>query len=240
MVNEDKPVVLLLGVSLSLGRAVAYKFLKNDSRVLIVSRNEEKLRQITSEMERYGEIRYLAREISGRMNNDRVIKECMDVWGRIDHTVILVGGYAGDSPAEPSSLDAMLESHVRIPARIIESLARFLNAGSSVVMVSSVQTYSKPNTASYSYTIGKTGLNKIVEMSAALFYKKGVRVNGVAPYQIMDSFEPERSWHELRRLGDPITPPEDIAEVIFWLTSASSEWINGVIIPVDGGARLLP
>ena len=239
MDNDNKQVILLLGVSRSLGRAVAYKYLRNNCRVIIVSRNEEKLKTIKSELESYGDIHYIPWDLSSEKDHDALIRKCIQEWGRIDHTVILVGGYAGDSPADPSSLDQMLENHVRIPAKIIQSLSRFLNAGSSIVMISSIQVNSRPNTASYSYTIGKTALNKIVEMSAVFFHKKGVRVNGIAPYQIMDSFVPEREWRELRKFGDSMTPPEDIAEVIFWLTSPSSDWVDGVIIPVDGGARLL-
>ncbi|MEM4224071.1 MAG: short chain dehydrogenase, partial [Metallosphaera sp.] len=33
-------------------------------------------------------------------------------------------------------------------------------------------------------------------------------------------------------------PPEDFALVASWLMSDDAEWVNGVVIPVDGGTRL--
>jgi 3-oxoacyl-[acyl-carrier protein] reductase len=61
---------------------------------------------------------------------------------------------------------------------------------------------------------------------------------GIAPSVIDGEFVPGRDWKKMRRLGDFKAPPEDFAKVVVWLLTDEAEWINGVVIPVDGGARL--
>jgi Dehydrogenases with different specificities (related to short-chain alcohol dehydrogenases) len=42
----------------------------------------------------------------------------------------------------------------------------------------------------------------------------------------------------MRKYGDIETPPEDISNVIDYLINGKSSWINGAVIPVDGGHSL--
>ncbi len=50
-------------------------------------------------------------------------------------------------------------------------------------------------------------------------------------------FVPERDWRSKRKLGGKSCPPEDVARVVVWLVSDESEWVDGAVIPVDGGTR---
>ncbi|EQD59412.1 3-ketoacyl-(acyl-carrier-protein) reductase, partial [mine drainage metagenome] len=83
----------------------------------------------------------------------------------------------------------------------------------------------------------KNSLNKLVELAAAQLLNKDIRVNAVAPSSIENVFAPGRDWRSTRKIGSLLTPPEDIAEVVKFLCSPESEWIDGVVIPLDGGNR---
>jgi len=78
---------------------------------------------------------------------------------------------------------------------------------------------------------------------------EGIRVNAVCPGMVEDTglgdevFSPEqvsasydrfRPLHPLGRNGTP----RDVADAVLYLCSASSSWVTGAILPLDGGRHL--
>ena len=98
----------------------------------------------------------------------------------------------------------------------------------------------------YHYTRG--ALEGLVKYYACSLGKKGVRINCIQPSKLL---KPENKNFFLkknnkdRKILEKITPlgrmgtSEDIANLTSFLTSDYSTFITGVIIPVDGGLRLL-
>lgn len=239
METKTKPTTMLIGVSSNFGRAVAYFCLKAGHNVLISARSEEKLTAIKRDLKKFGKIDFIRADVSTSEGCEVLFHDAEEKAGKIDNIGLLVGGFFNDNPEGPTALDPMLRNNVIIPTNVISSASKYLTSGSSIVLVSSTQTMKMSHPVSYSYTISKSALNRVVETSASFLMRKGIRINAVAPSQIMDSFETGRNWKELRKMGDSITPPEDIALVIVWLFSETSQWVTGTIIPVDGGERFL-
>ncbi len=237
MEEKAKDTSLLIGVSENFGKALAYFCLTNNQNVVISSRDDKKLKLMRDELKKYGSIISIAADSSSTEECESLFREATAKSGRISNVAILIGGFVNDNPEVPSGLDYMLKNHVIIPTNIISVAAKYLHSGSSIVLVSSTQTFHTSGALPYSYTLAKSALNKIVEMSASYFIRKGIRINAVAPSEIMESFEIGRTWKDLRKMGDSITPPEDIAQVIQWLFSEKSQWVTGTIVPVDGGHR---
>ena len=166
---------LIAGVSYGLGQALAYQLAQGGSRVLITARNGEKLEKIAektgvkfypSDLTRETDILldYFAREI-----------------GAIDNLAVLIGGYSQDTISDMNSLDSMLESHVRTTLKFVEKSVKRMKSGSSIVLVSSTQTFLTRTTTDLSYSVSKYALNKATEVLAASLLKSGIRVNAVAP-----------------------------------------------------------
>ncbi len=234
---ENKKTVIL-GVSEGLGYAIAYFALREGSTVCINSRNEDKLKKIKSNLEKYGKIEYVVGDLSSITSSKKVIDDCASKLGGIDHLVVTVGGYIEDDIENFSGLEEMLRNHIKIPLYAIKSSLEYLREGSSVILISSLSGLMKSSPKQLSYAISKAGLTKAVEVLASELLGKGIRVNGIAPTYIEGDFIPERNWKSLRKLGDPKAPPEDFARVVIWLLSDEAEWVDGVVIPVDGGSRL--
>lgn len=93
-----------------------------------------------------------------------------------------------------------------------------------------------------SYTAAKTALGGLVRGMSNELVGKGVRVNGIAPgfietdinikvrqdkerFQFISSRIPSGSWGK----------PEDLAGTTLFLAAPASDYVSGVIIPVDGG-----
>ncbi|BBD73688.1 3-ketoacyl-ACP reductase [Sulfodiicoccus acidiphilus] len=230
--------VLVAGVSRGLGYSVAYLALKEGAYVTLNSRDERKLSQLKEELSSYGKVNTVQGDLSTPQGAKSVVEEATKLMGGLDHLVITVGGYVEDTIEDPSGLEEMLTNHVRVPVYLVKAASKYLREGSSIVAVSSMVALGVADPAQLSYAAAKTALVKLVEVLAAELLPRGVRVNGVAPSFIKGDFEPGREWRKMRKLGDDGAPPEDFASVVLWLLTDESEWVDGVVIPVDGGARL--
>jgi 3-oxoacyl-[acyl-carrier protein] reductase len=99
------------------------------------------------------------------------------------------------------------------------------------------------NIGQANYASAKAGLIGMTKSLAKELGRKGIRINAVAPGFIrtpMVGGVPEKVLEmvkektPLRRLGEP----RDIAYTYLFLASDEAGFINGAVIPVDGGLVL--
>ena len=114
-----------------------------------------------------------------------------------------------------------------------------LKTGGSIINVSSVSSLTK-QAAGSGYSASKAALNVFTTSLAQELSKFKIRVNAVAPGGMntsMFSATNDKNKEALiesnaaHRVGEP----SEIANVIFFLASPDSSYINGQIIRVDGG-----
>jgi 3-oxoacyl-[acyl-carrier protein] reductase len=150
----------------------------------------------------------------------------------------MVGGFVEDSIENLDGLESMILNHLKIPIYLTKHAIKYMNYGSTIIFVSnsSISVKNKPNLLSYS--ISKYALEKAAKIIAVELQEKGIRVNIVAPEYIIQNFQIGRDYTKMRKYGDMETPPEDISNVITFLVDGKSSWINGAVIPVDGGHSL--
>ena len=102
------------------------------------------------------------------------------------------------------------------------------------------------NNVTSPYPISKGGVLQYTKNLASLLADKGIRVNCVSPAFIMtdltknilndNTIGPElKSRTPMKRFGNP----EEVANVIAFLSSEYSSYITGADIPVDGGYLIL-
>ncbi|ALJ20854.1 SDR family NAD(P)-dependent oxidoreductase [Microbacterium sp. No. 7] len=92
------------------------------------------------------------------------------------------------------------------------------------------------------YGAAKAGLISLTKAIALEFGAQGVRVNAIAPgiietamtSHVFASAELQRHVAEVVPNGRPGTP-DDIADAVSFLASDRSDYVNGVVLPVDGG-----
>jgi 2-deoxy-D-gluconate 3-dehydrogenase len=93
-----------------------------------------------------------------------------------------------------------------------------------------------------SYTAAKSGIAGITRALANEWAKQGVNVNAIAPgYMVTDNTaplraDPSRAPAILERIpAGRWGVPDDLKGPVVFLASAASDYLNGAIIPVDGG-----
>jgi 3-oxoacyl-[acyl-carrier protein] reductase len=230
--------IALIGVSNFLGKSTAYVMLKDGFRVSVTSRNEKKLDLIRSSLEKFGEIFSIPGNISDPVSAEVTMEAVNSTLGSIDHAVVMIGGFVNDTVTDPSGIDSMIQNHIYYTTFAVRSAIRYLHKGSSIVLVTNIGAIEHGDPKAFSYSIAKAGVARMTELLCSELIPKGIRVNAVAPNYIDPSFDVGRDWRSMRKLGDLKTPPEDIALVIKWLVSDDAGWVNGAVIPVDGGYRL--
>jgi 3-oxoacyl-[acyl-carrier protein] reductase len=141
--------------------------------------------------------------------------------------VHMAGGYAGGKVSETTSADWQRMIGLNLTASFIairETLARMRrDAPGRIVAISSEATLTKFAGAA-AYTVSKTGLNTLIEMTAAELAGTPITANALLP-GTLDTPASRAAMPDSRRV-----PLEHVAEVILFLLSDTAASVNGTLI----------
>jgi NAD(P)-dependent dehydrogenase (short-subunit alcohol dehydrogenase family) len=163
--------------------------------------------------------------------------------GRVDVLVNNAAAYpAGAKTADTAAdaIDAAFATNVRAPYLLMRELAPGMAGrghGAVVNLISTAASVAMPGLGLYGAT--KAALAQLTRAWAAEFGTYGVRVNAVSPgpthtegtAQFGDFIDHLADQAPAGR----VAAPEEIAAVIDFLISDDASFVNGVVLPADGG-----
>ena len=248
----DLRVAVVTGASSGIGRATACRLARDGCAVFAVGRDESALAGVCGEIEQAGgRARWLQADVTGAGAPARIVAGVVEWSGGIDVLVNAAGVLTGGATADTSDAvwDTMLDINVTAPFKLIRQASSALIARrGAVVNVSSVAgTRAFPGLAAY--CVSKAAIDQLTRCAALDFAPFGVRVNAVNPGVVVTNLhrrggmdpdryaafvEHSRATHPLGRTG----PPEEIADLVAYLASASAAWVTGETIAIDGGRHL--
>jgi 3-oxoacyl-[acyl-carrier protein] reductase len=241
-------VALIVGASRGMGLAIARTLASEGVKVALAARGHDGLEAACKDIG--GNASFHVADVTDPAAALAMTREVEKRWGRIDILICNVGSGASVAPGQETSAEwrRVMDVNLFATTNTVEAARPVMQRGSgdrAIVCVSSICGLAALG-APVTYSAAKAALNATVRGLARPLALDGIRINAVAPGNIL--FE-GGTWARklaenkpgvddmlarevpLRRLGKP----EEIADLVAFLASPRAAFITGTVIVADGG-----
>lgn len=232
--------ILITGASQGIGAKTAEYLSAQGATVILVARNEEKLKKIQKTL--VAESYIFPYDLMDLNEIKSIFDFCSDKGMKL-HGLVHCAGVNRDIPIRNNDIGLTQETFCVNYMSFLEmakyfSKKKYSEDGSSVVALSSHATNSIAAGMS-TYTSSKAALEATVEVMAKEVIKRGIRVNAIAPAcvdtEMIDNapFIKKEELHMTQPLG--IIDPIHISYLVEFLLSDKAKYITGAVVHVSAG-----
>lgn len=244
-------VVVITGAGSGMGRETAILFAKEGARVVAGDWNETTLEETVNTIRSQGgEVTGLRGNVAVQTEAEALVNSAIEKYGHVDILVNNAGVMdlnqgAGEVSNEmwERVLGVNLNGPFYLSRCAIQNMVK--NGGGTIINIASVAGLSGA-AAGVAYTTSKHALIGMTKHTAWRYLKEGIRCNAIAAgavetnivssvdQNLMDPKGSERS-NVYYGLIPAQLKPIDIANLVLFLASDEARYINGTVIPADGG-----
>jgi NAD(P)-dependent dehydrogenase (short-subunit alcohol dehydrogenase family) len=231
--------VLITGSTSGIGRASAEQFGANGAQVIVTGRDQTRGRKVVETIESGGgQARFIAADLSTLDGAQQLAQSAGPVDVLVNNAGIFPFGATHEIAIE--NVKAVLDFNVVAPFTLVAALVPGMmqhGSGAIVNVSTMVASFGLPGMSAYGAS--KAALELLTKAWAAEYGPAGVRVNAVAPgptrtpgtEPMGDGIDQLAATLPLGRAADA----QEIASTIVFLASDEASFVNGAILPVDGG-----
>ncbi|MEO0388741.1 MAG: SDR family oxidoreductase [Pseudomonadota bacterium] len=243
-----QPAVVVTGASRGIGHAIVKEFHRLGWEVFTLARTP--FSNVCPWAE--GIIKHIEVDLGDVASIEAACAALLDRLGERGLTALVNNAGISPKAAEGGRLSAMSTSlsvfgqvqmvNLMAPLMLTQNLLPALTKSKgAIVNVTSIAGTQIHPFAGAAYAVSKAGLSALTRELAFELAESGVRVNAISPGEIATSIlspgtaDVVERQVPMKRLGSP----EEVAEVVAFLCSHRSSYVNGAEIPINGGQHLL-
>jgi len=239
---------LVTGGSRGIGFMIARGFVEAGAKVYISSRKKEACDRAAEELSAVGSCTSIPADLSTTEGRKSLVDELSARENALHILVNNAGAAWGETLAAypESGFDKVMDTNVKSVFFLTRDLVPLLEKASApgdpgrVINIGSIDGIKVPSVENYAYAPSKAAVHHLTRVLAVKLGPLGVTVNAVAPGPfesqmtkwLLENFQKKiEADCPLGRIG----APADMAGVAIYLASRAGAYVNGVVIPVDGG-----
>ena len=242
-------IALVTGASRGIGASVALALARENYDLVITSRDPDRLQEISEQIVKNNRSVYpIKLDVKETDVIPEIVNNIETEFGPIE---VLVNNAGVNLPRaaldlSPVEWDEVLDTNLRGLFFCSQSVARYMRKRKvgRIINISSAAGLRAPDDRAH-YGSSKAGLNFLTRNLAYEWAKYNITVNAIAPTFVETELSEKtlsdpslRSYYlgqiPLRRFGTM----SDIINAVKFLASPSSDFITGIVLPVDGGFHL--
>jgi NAD(P)-dependent dehydrogenase (short-subunit alcohol dehydrogenase family) len=247
MKEFEGKVALVTGAASGIGKSIALLYAKNGAKVVISDIDDPGGQETVEEITKVdGEAIYLHADVSKPDECMRLVGQALAKYDRLDFACNNAGIGGEQNPVAQLSVEGWNQTIAINLSGVFycmryEIQAMLKNNGGSIVNMASILGQVGFAGAA-AYVSAKHGVVGLTQTAALEYSKSGIRVNAVGPAFIRTPMiegviadpgaaQALTAAHPIGRLG----LPEEVAELVIWLSSDKASFITGNYYAADGG-----
>ena len=239
----NKKIVVTGGGS-GLGFAMARKFVSEGADVLITGRNEEKLKKACATLG--ASCQYKVFDVTKIEDAATFVEACYKLCGGFDTFVLNAGFSLHEGSFHNVTIEGFdvqfntnLKATYFLSKAFLEQKLEKKEEGNLLIVSSNTSAKS----IDIPYGITKAAINSMTGALARRVYKKGIRVNAIAPGVTLTDMTKDFAVFEKGNYANNsacgrVFLPEEVAEVACFMISDASKCISGEVVFCDAGNHL--
>lgn len=243
-----RKTVLITGATRGIGKSTTIEFAKNNYNIVINYLTNDNL---AYELKSYLETTYnievltIKADISKEEEVIKMISSIIDKFGNID-VLVNNAGIAIDSTLEDKTVNnfkKIMDTNLIGTFLTCKYSSKYMleNKSGKIINISSTNGIDTYYPYGMDYDASKAGVISLTCNFATLL-APFVNVNCVAPGWVMTDMNKELNKEQIEEeqkkiLLNRFAKPEEIAKVIYFLSTEDAKYINNTVIRVDGGKR---
>lgn len=237
---------IVTGGAQGLSRGMAEGLLENGCRVVLMDIQEDKLKEVVDEYRGMGYEAYgVSGNLADREDLSRMFEDAMKLLGgRLDVLIPAAGIQRRHLPEEfpVEEWDLVRKINLDHVFLMIQKALKIMlkqPEGGKIITIGSMVSWFGGTTVP-AYTASKGAVTQLTKSIAVDCAGRNININALAPgymdTEMCSNMTQERKDETSKRI--PAVrwgTPEDMKGPVLFLASAASDYLNGAVIPVDGG-----